>query len=136
MNFRFLQQVLLACAFVVGFSINASAAGLGKATVHSKLGDTLHITIPVYGLQDLAPEQTRITLADQESHERLNMQWNYQLSQAKMQLSPIINGKATLTIKGNNLIIHEPFIEFALLLRWPQGDIVKGYTLLIEPPLQ
>ncbi len=135
MNFRFLQQMLFACVLLVGFSLNASAAGLGKATIHSLLGDSLYITIPLYGLQDLAPEQIQVSLADQASHQRLDMQWSYPMSQAKIELSPIVDGKATLTIKGNKFIT-EPFVEFALQLRWPQGDVIKGYTLLLEPPIR
>ncbi|WP_269106455.1 FimV/HubP family polar landmark protein [Massilia sp. TS11] len=119
----------LAGAFLV--SSAAYAAGLGKLTVQSALGQPLRAEIELTAVA--ADEAAGITakLASPEAFRLANIEFNPALLALRFQVDAR-NGKQIIRISSSQPI-NEPFVDMLLELSWNGGRIVREYTFLLDP---
>lgn len=130
-GFKRSSSLLLACSLVT--SPLVLALGVGNAEINSSLGEPVSIRIPIYGAEGLYAEQVLVSLQaawDESTDSELGG-----VSVNEMEVSSDIDsqGSGFIWIRGQERAA-EPFVNFTLQLRWPNGSLNREYTLLLDFP--
>jgi pilus assembly protein FimV len=133
---KFTQKALsvltLAC-----LGSQAQAVGLGNIEVSSKLNQPLNariklMSIPRQDMQSLG--NIKVRLASAEAFTRAGLERPPVL--ANLRFSVEGSGETTADIRiSSSQPLKEPFVNFLLEVDWPNGRILREYTVLLDPPL-
>jgi len=111
----------------------AQAAGLGKLTVNSNLGQPLSAQIELLGVEKKDVDSLVAKLAPYDAFKQANIQYVSALSGIKFNVEKSPSGQPYLTLKTTQPV-NEPFLDFLIELSWSSGRMVKEYTVLLDPP--
>ena len=111
----------------------ACAAGLGKLTVLSALGQTLRAEIEIVSLQPNEGESLSARLASPEAFSQANVERPGVLMGVRFAVEPRPNGRYVLVLSSAEPI-NEPFLDMLVELGWANGRLVREYTFLLDPP--
>jgi pilus assembly protein FimV len=111
--------------------VNANAAGLGKLTVLSALGQPLHAEIELTAvskdeLSTLAPR-----LASMDAYKQANVDFNPVLFQLRFAVEQR-GGRHFIRVTSGQPI-NEPFVDMLLELGGSSTRLVREYTFLLDP---
>ncbi len=110
----------------------AEAAGLGKLTVLSGLGQPLRAEIEINATRtELAGMSAR--LASQKAFREAGIDYATALYDLRFAIDKRANGSAVLKITSSNPV-NDPFMDLLVELSWPDGPVVREYTFLLDPP--
>ena len=110
----------------------AEAAGLGKLTVLSGLGQPLRAELDIGATKDeLAGMAAR--LAPQDAFRQAGVDFASVLLDLRFAVEKRPNGQAVVKVTSVKPI-NEPFLDFLVELNWPSGRLVREYTFLLDPP--
>ena len=111
----------------------AHAAGLGRLSVHSDLGQPLSadVDVPAVG-RDEAPS-LQVRLASQSAFKEANLEFNPALTQLHFDLQSRADGTYAVHISSAQAI-SEPYLDLLLELTWSSGRVLREYTVLLDPP--
>jgi pilus assembly protein FimV len=111
----------------------AHAAGLGRLSVHSELGQPLNaeVEVPAVG-RDEAPS-LQVRLASQAAFRQANLEFNPSLTQLRFDLQTKPDGTYVVRITSAQAI-SEPYLDLLLELTWSSGRVLREYTVLLDPP--
>ncbi|MBV7535741.1 pilus assembly protein FimV [Duganella sp. sic0402] len=127
-----LKTLTSAVASAVLMAATANAAGLGKLTVLSALGQPLRAEIE---LTAVTPEEAGglvAKLAPQDAYRSANIDFNPALMSLRFDVEQR-NGKQIIKVSSSQTI-NEPFVDMLLELSWTGGRMVREYTFLLDPP--
>lgn len=113
--------------------VGASALGVGDIRLHSALNQTLSAEIPLVlsGSDTLA--DVKVTLASSDAFAKAGVERQFFLS--KLQFIPTVGPNGSYVIKVTSKeVMREPFLDFLVEVNWPQGRIMREYTVLLDPP--
>jgi pilus assembly protein FimV len=124
----------LRLVFVAALSLPllAQAAGLGRLSVQSTLGQPLRAEIEVVAL-----------LPGEESSLEAHLASGNAFAQAGIEFNPVLVGMRFAFEKGDGRTVlrvttrqpvNEPFLDVLVELRWATGLLVREYTVLLDPP--
>lgn len=134
MNNFSLKKSALALAVASSFSLislPADAAGLGRLTVFSGLGQPLRAEIEISAsIDELAGMSAR--LAPDEVFRKSGVEYSYVLPDLRFKI--VTKNKKTVLEVTSSRTINEPFLDFLVELNWPSGRLVREYTFLLDPP--
>jgi len=130
------RSVASAAALVAALAVPASqawAVALGRVTVQSQLGEPLRaeIDLPQLSAQDAATLQASV--AAPERFQALNLNFNPALADVRFQLVTLPDGRSVLRL-SSSAVINEPFLDLLVQANWANGQLLRGYTLLFDPP--
>lgn len=127
------RALALAVASCLSFSpLVAEAAGIGKLTVLSGLGQPLKAELDVAANRDeLAGMSAR--LAPQDAFRQAGIEYPSVLLDLRFALEKRANGQAVIKVTSVKPV-NEPFLDFLVELNWPAGRLVREYTFLLDPP--
>ncbi|MCH2220430.1 MAG: hypothetical protein MK097_08930, partial [Dechloromonas sp.] len=127
------RAVALAVASCLSFApLMAQAAGLGKLTVLSGLGQPLRAELDIGATKDeLAGMSAR--LAPQDAFRQAGVDFASVLLDLRFTVEKRPNGQAVVKVSSLKPI-NEPFLDFLVELNWPAGRLVREYTFLLDPP--
>jgi len=127
---RHLKQLSAAVASALVFMSGADAAGLGKLTVLSALGQPLRAEIEVTsaGGDDGA---LNAKLASQAAFRQANIDFNPALMSLRFAVEP--RGSGSVIKVSSTQPINEPFIDMLLELSSGNSHLVREYTFLLDP---
>ncbi|MCB1797825.1 MAG: hypothetical protein KDI67_02990 [Gammaproteobacteria bacterium] len=108
------------------------AVTLGEARVNSFLNQPLDAEIDLIGLAPGQHEDLRLRVANQSHFERLGIAYDHFL--ASLQFDIVQSADRWLVRMRSDRPVAEPFIDFPLQMSWPGGQLIKQYTLLLDPP--
>ncbi len=111
----------------------SSALTLSEPQLHSKLGQPLEMTMALKNLGDLSTEDLLIGLAPKERYQEMNISLKSFHHDLKFTVISASNNKTLLKVtshKANN----EPYLDFVILIRWPDGKLLKEVTVLFDAP--
>lgn len=114
--------------------LNAQALALGPITSMSALGEPLVAGIAV---PQITPEEyatLKVTLATPEGFKAAGMEYNAALSSAQFTLNRRPDGTTYLLLRSDKMVT-DPFINLVVTAKWSNGQIVRNYTLLLDPPV-
>jgi pilus assembly protein FimV len=111
----------------------AHAAGLGKLTVNSSLGQPLSAEIDLLGVQKKELDTLVAKLASPDTFKQGNIQYTSVLAGIKFSVEKKPDGQPYLKLTTKQPV-NEAFLDFLIELNWSSGRLVKEYTVLLDPP--
>lgn len=121
----------LALAACLLLPLLTHAAGLGRLTVQSALGQPLRAEVAIVSLQAGEAEGLTARVASPEAFRMAGIEFTSVLVNVRVALERR-DGKPVLRLTSSQPI-NEPFIELLLELQWATGRLVREYTFLLDP---
>src|SRR5688572_29513513 len=118
---------------LVGASMAADAAGLGKLTVNSALGQPLNAEIDLVSLQPGELESIQARVASPEAFRDARIEYTGSLRLLRFAVDKRQNGQPYLKVTSV-APINEPFVDVLIEISWPSGRIQREYPILLDPP--
>ncbi|WP_275544789.1 MULTISPECIES: FimV/HubP family polar landmark protein [unclassified Pseudomonas] len=129
------RKLVLAIAAASALSSGmAHALGLGEVTLQSSLNQPLVAEIELLEVRDLASNEVIPNLASPEEFIKAGVDRQYFLTDLKF--TPVLkpNGKSVIRVTSSKAV-REPYLNFLVEVLWPNGRLLREYTLLLDPPL-
>jgi len=108
--------------------------GLGDIELHSALNQPLNADIGLLDINATSLDRIQVSLAGRDEFEKLGLDRPSFLSSIKMELRKDESGRQFINLSSTQAI-REPFVDVLLAVSWPQGRLVKEYTMLLDPPV-
>ena len=126
-----LKSSILALAIAM-LPMAADAAGLGKLTVISALGQPLRAEIDLTASRE---EYSSLSarLASADAFKNAGIEYSPALSGIRFTLDKRPNGQPFL-VATSDRPLNEPFIDMLVEVNWASGRLVREYTFLLDPP--
>ncbi|MDP1863972.1 MAG: FimV/HubP family polar landmark protein [Thiobacillus sp.] len=125
--------IQLVAAGLIAAPLMANAAGLGKLSVTSSLGQPLAAEIELFSADKAELESLSATLASDQAFRDARVEYAPVLSTLRFSVEKKPNGKAVLKVSSSRPV-NDPFIDLLVELSWASGRLVREYTLLLDPP--
>ena len=107
--------------------------GLGEIELNSALNQELNAEIEVLSASSDDANQMIVQLANRDAFIRAGMDRPYLLQQLQFK---IVEKEGRPFVKVfTKSVIREPFLSFLVEIDWPQGHLLREYTLLLDPPV-
>ncbi|MBV1870884.1 MAG: hypothetical protein KUG76_08240, partial [Gammaproteobacteria bacterium] len=129
---RKINSAILGASFILPGV--AGALGLGDITLNSALNQPLSADIVIRKPGDLTPEEVLASLASAKEFNTLGVDRSYFLQDLQFNVKISDSGVATIHLTTRKAVI-EPFLNFIVEVQWPEGKLLKEYTLLLDPPV-
>jgi len=114
--------------------LGVDALGVGDIKLHSALNQNLRAEIPLVNPKVKSVSDIKVSLAAPDAFARAGIERPFYLS--SLRFKPIIKTDGSIVVKVTSLdVIREPFVDFLLDVNWPQGHILREFTLLLDPPV-
>lgn len=126
-----LKTLTAAVASAVLLSSAATAAGLGKLTVLSALGQPLRAEIELTAVSAEEASGLVAKLANPEAYRSANIEFNPALLSLRFAVEQR-GGRQFVRITSPQPM-NEPFVDLLLELSWDNGRLVREYTFLLDP---
>lgn len=127
------QALSLAACIAAGYPGLSSAIGLGDIKSTSHLNQPLNARIELLSTTPKEAKQISVRLAPAEVFNRIGIERPAYLNSLRFSAS-MQNGKPVILVSSTQAI-NEPFVNFLLEVSWPQGQLLKEYTILLDPPV-
>jgi pilus assembly protein FimV len=115
-----------------GLAPHALGLGLGEIEIDSALNERLAAEIPLIDVGDLQPDEIRVTLASAEDFQRVGVERFFFLNDLRFRVE--VGSDGGIVRVYSEAPVTEPYLNFLVQLQWPQGRLLKEYTLLLDPP--
>lgn len=129
------RKLVLAVAAATALTSGvAHALGLGNVSVKSSLNQPLEAEIELLEVGGLTALEIKSQLASSEEFSRAGIERQFFLTNLKF--TPIISasGKSVVRVTSERSV-REPYLNFLVELLWPNGRVLREYTLLLDPPM-
>ena len=127
---KLLGAVIAATLFIPtsGFTL-----GLGEIEVNSALNQKLSADIELLSTTPEDSENIIVRLASRKDFTRAGLDRPYALNDLRFK-AEIINGVPHIKVSSGSPI-REPFLNFLVEVDWPNGHLLREYTVLLDPPV-
>ncbi|CAN7181394.1 LysM peptidoglycan-binding domain-containing protein [Pseudoduganella sp. LjRoot289] len=126
-----LKTLASAVACAVLLAPTANAAGLGKLTVLSSLGQPLRAEIELTAVTADEAANLAAKLAPADAFRLANIDFNPALLSLRFEVDQR-NGRQFIRVSSSQPV-NEPFVDMLLELSWTGGRLVREYTFLLDP---
>lgn len=109
------------------------AAGLGKLSVQSALGQPLRAEIELVAVQRDELGSISARLASAEAFRQARMDRSDALNGLRFEVEQRPNGQPVIKITSA-APVNDPFLDMLIELNWSTGRLIREYTLLLDPP--
>ncbi len=107
--------------------------GLGKMTIKSALDQPFIAEIELIDVGSVAIKDVRVNVADPENFEQIGLERAADLSLLSFKIEKNEQGKEIIKVESVERM-SEPYMELVVDLTWPEGQLYKAYTILLDPP--
>jgi pilus assembly protein FimV len=133
------QQNNCLCAFVLAICFVfpagvVNALGLGEMAVKSQLNQPMDGRIKLTSLGSYDVDDIRVRMASLADFERSGVDMTLFLSELKFETLQETNGNATIKV-SSKAPVQEPYLNFVVEAYWPDGRVLREYTVLLDLPL-
>ena len=111
----------------------AAAAGLGKLTVFSALGQPLKAEIELLAVQKGEADSLSVRLPSADVFRKANIEYSGTLLSVKFNIEQRGADRYVIVLSSGQPI-NEPFLDLMVELDWTTGRLVREYTFLLDPP--
>lgn len=108
------------------------AAGLGRLTVHSGLGQPLRAEIEIVSLERGEADSLTAKLAGTEAFRQANIEFPGVLQNLRFSVEQRPNNRYVVLMSSTGPL-NEPFIDVLVELSWTTGRLIREYTFLLDP---
>ncbi|MCF6195049.1 MAG: hypothetical protein L3J46_12040, partial [Kangiellaceae bacterium] len=130
----FRKLLISILAMISLFSTGVFALGLGEIKQYSDLNQPLNAEIPLLSAGDLAEYEVLASLASSKEFEKVGVERLFFLNKIKFKTVRDKNDQIVIKVTTHGAV-KEPFLNFVVELSWPNGRILREYTLLLDPPI-
>jgi pilus assembly protein FimV len=123
----------VAIALLLGASAVVNAAGLGKLTVNSALGQVLAAEIDLVSLQPGELDALTARVASPDAYRDAKIEYSAVLRQLRFSVQKRANGQPYLKLTSESPL-NEPFLDVLIEVTWPAGRLQREYPILLDPP--
>ncbi len=117
---------------LVCISLATHAAGLGRLTVLSGLGQPLRAEIEVVSLERGEAESLAAKLAATEAFRQANIEISPALQNLRFAVERRANNRYVI-VMSSTVPVNDPFLDVLVELTWATGRLVREYTFLLDP---
>lgn len=111
----------------------AFALGLGDITIHSALNQKLDAEIELLESRGMTESEIVAQLASSEDFKRVGIERFFFLTNLQFHVEMRDQGHAVLRVSSEQPMT-EPYLNFLVQVIWPNGRLLKEYTVLLDPP--
>lgn len=129
---RFRHLLLGLASGSVFYSGIVPALGLGEINLHSALNQPLDAEIELLQVGDLGDQDIKVRLASAEEFNRIGVERFYFLND--LRFTPVFRGGRGLVRVQSSKPVREPYLNFIVEVARPGGNLLREYTVLIDPP--
>jgi pilus assembly protein FimV len=112
---------------------SANAAGLGKLTVQSTLGQPLKAEIELLSVTKDEIADLTAKLASADAFKQARIDRHEALSSLRFSVDQRANGQPVIRI-SSTASVQDPFLDMLIELNWSSGRLIREYTILLDPP--
>jgi len=112
----------------------ANGLGLGDIELQSALDQPLDAEIRLLNTGDLGETQILVTLGSTEDFDRVGADRLFFLTEFKFDVELDGEGNGRVHIKSDSPV-REPYLDFVIEVRWPNGRVLREYTVLLDLPV-
>lgn len=128
------KQALSIAVMIAGaYPAASSALSLGDIESNSNLNQPLRAKIELLATGAQDAQQLQVRLAPASVFNRVGIDRPAFLDSLRFSTS-VQNGKPIILVSSDKPIT-EPFVNFLLEVSWPQGQLLKEYTVMLDPPV-
>lgn len=113
--------------------LSADAAGLGKLTVTSALGQPLRAEIELVSVQKGDLDSLVARLASEDAFKEAKIERGGALLGLRFSVEQKKDGQPVLRLTTVQPV-NEPFLDMLVELNWSAGRLLREYTVLLDPP--
>ena len=108
------------------------ALGLGELTLYSYLNEPFRAEVALLEADALDDNDVHVDLASDTEFERMGVSRDFFLTSINFQVESDESGRrVVLTTEAP---LREPYLDFVVEARWPDGRLLREYTVLIDLP--
>ena len=111
-----------------------SALGLGDITLHSALDEPFDAEIALVNVGDADEAQILANMASKADFDKAGISWEIHLSTLNFVVDLSDPDKPIIKISSKKPI-KEPYLDFVTELQWPDGRLLREYTLFLDLPI-
>jgi pilus assembly protein FimV len=111
----------------------ADAAGLGRLTVQSALGEPFRAEIDLVAVPKDERSTLSVRLASPADYEKAGLQYNNVIAGLSLRIENRRNGQPFIRITSNRPV-NEFVVDVLVDLAWASGRIMREYRALLDPP--
>jgi pilus assembly protein FimV len=126
-----ISVAILAAALSLA-ALVAHAAGLGRITVHSPLGQPLNAEIEIVALAPGEEESLVARVAPPDAYAQAGIEPTAILNTMRFSIERR-DGRRFVRVTTQQAV-NDPFVELLIELQWSTGKLVREYTFLLDPP--
>lgn len=109
------------------------AAGLGKLTVKSALGQPLSAEIELLVADKAELDSLNASLATSQAYKDAQIEFAPVLSTLQFSIDKRADGRPVLRLTTSKPV-NDPFMDMLIELNWASGRLLREYTVLLDPP--
>ncbi len=102
-------------------------------TIKSALDQPFLAEIDLIDVDDIALKDIKVNVAAPENFEEVGLQRSAILSLLNFIIEKNQQGKEIVKVSSSDRI-SEPYMNLVIDLTWPEGQLYKSYTILLDPP--
>ncbi|MDT8287853.1 MAG: FimV/HubP family polar landmark protein [Elusimicrobiales bacterium] len=127
------RKTALVTAMLGAFASHAYALGLGEIKLNSALHQPLDAEISLLSASPEEVDQLRVQLASPQAYQQAGVERIYLHTRLKFAVVTKPDGSAVIKVTSQDPV-REPYLDFLVQARWASGQMVREYTMLIDPP--
>lgn len=131
---RVLKNTLLALAsLILAGPTTSYALGLGEIRVRSALNEAFEAEIELHSTSSAEMGGISVALAGPEAFAQADIERPLVLTQLRFRLAQKTDGTPYIRVYTQEPV-KEPFLDYLIEVNWPAGRLLRGYTVLLDPP--
>ena len=126
----------LLCVAIAGalfLPLKGFTLGLGEIEVNSALNQKLNADIELLSATEEDSETIIVKLASRKEFSRAGLDRPYLLNDLRFK-SKLVDGVPHIIVSTGKPV-REPFLNFLIEVDWPNGHLLREYTVLLDPPV-
>lgn len=130
-----MRKLALIATFCLACVANAAwALGLGSIEVYSGLNQPLRAEIPLFAVKPGDLGSIAVDLAPAAAFERTGIEQSPILSDLRFRVVEGASPDRAILQVTTVQSVREPFLALLLEISWPEGRLVREFTVLLDPP--
>ncbi len=121
-------------AFCIALPMQSWALGLGEIEVDSALNERLSGTIELIDANRFQESELFVSMASRDDFERVGVERFFYLTNIKFAVEMGADGNAYVKVTSTQPV-SEPYLNFIVEILWPNGRLLKEFTVLLDPPI-
>ncbi|MGP9831256.1 FimV/HubP family polar landmark protein [Marinobacter sp. NSM] len=125
--------VAMALAGGLGSGV-VQALGLGEIELQSWLNEPLDAEISLRESRGVDPGDVFVNVAPEAAYQRIGIDRHQFLSRLRFEVVTASDGSLVVNVSSREPL-REPYLNFLLELTWPNGRLMREYSVLVDPPV-